>query len=171
MIGLLLFIVSLPYILFQWSFCLLLLIPILLAGLVVVPVGSLFKDWPRWLWLFGNEDEPYYGTWWGKVKWYSRNPVANMRKLFKEPDWVVTFGATDSMDEIAGWQVRWRHSVFADSLRITAGPPDRSKGKRELYFGWKIRSKTPGVGFATSLRMPLKIWLALFAASLGAYWL
>lgn len=166
MLGLLLFLVSLPYIAIQWAICLLLLIPILIAGLIAVPVGALYKEWPRWLWLFGNEDEPRYGKWWDKVKWYGyRNPVANLRKLFKEPKWVCTFGATDSMDAVAGWQIRWRFSVFADSIRITGGKPDKSKGKKELYFGWKLRSKTPGVGFATSIRMPWYYWAAILTAA------
>lgn len=170
MLAVLLFLLSLPYILVQWAIVLLFLLPLLLGTLVFVPIGACFSEWPRWIWIYGNEDEPSTGGWWDKVKWHFRNPVANMRTLFKEPDWVVTWGATDSMDEVAGWQIRWRHSVFADSLRITAGKPDPNKGKQEMYFGWKIKSKTPGVGFAWSLRMPLKVWLTLFATFGAVLW-
>lgn len=170
--GFLLFIVSLPYILLQWLLTLFIIaLPLFFGAIIFVPYASLFEKWPKWLWLFYNDDEPLKGSWWEKVKWYGyRNPLANMRKLFKEPKWVVTWGATDSMDKVAGWQIRWRHSVFADSLRITAGKPDPNKGKQEMYFGWKIKSKTPGVGFAWSLRMPLRVWLTLFATFGAVLW-
>ena len=141
----------LPYALVQWVLSFLLFAVLIIIAIPAVPLGMRYGfDGIFWLW--GNEDEPGKGTWWNQLKWYWRNPVANFRKRVKEPDNVKTYGATDSMDEVPGLQIRYKHSAWLDSFRLSYGKPRKGKGKKDVYVGWKIDSITPGVGFAFTVR-------------------
>jgi len=122
-------------------------------GAVVVLVYLLLGKVPPWIWR-NKETGPYSsfkGRWW----WYAgQNPVAGLRYMISEPPKadLKTYGATDSMDKVTGFQWRYRHSRWMDSLRLSWGKSDPHSGKDELYVGPKIGSETPGVGIALSWR-------------------
>jgi hypothetical protein len=153
----------LPYALVQWASCIVFKVALIVLGLIAVPIALAFKEWPKILWLWGNDEEGC-PDWWlnmekPKVKdifprwwWYViRNPINNFRFLFDEPENVKTYGE-DELESKTGFQWRYRHSTFLDSFRCTWGEPRKSEGKREFYIGWKLGSSVPGLGFAFSFR-------------------
>lgn len=150
----------------EWAASLLLFTVLMIIGILTVPLGIQF-GFDGLFWLWGNEDEPGKGSWWNQFKWYWRNPVANFRRIVSEPGDVTSYGATDSMDAVPGFQWRYRYGGWKDSIRISWGKPRKSKGKKDIYIGWKIGSPTPGVGFGFSLQWWIWLGIVLFLLNLS----
>jgi len=149
------------------------LIPI--GAFVVIPLALLFKVDMKTFPLYGNKEEGYpdwfdryvqnfwykklFPRWW----WYSiRNPLNNMRFLFDD----------DKEFNIEGWQQpsmeahdliiaditsasRWSYrGTFAGYRRVWLNDDGTYS---EIWFGWKVGSTVPGMGFATQVRLKRKI--------------
>ena len=134
------------------------------AGIIAVPLSFVA---PKLFWLYGN-DEPGFrnedfddtkSLLWDRI---ARNPVGNLKylleKIFGDPDefnqWGVAKhekGTPDPME--LGDKIQWRarQSGLLTSARLTWGEPS-NKGKNEVYFGFKLGSSVPGIGFATQVR-------------------
>lgn len=57
-------------------------VPLFLAGLFIVPVLMLLPTWPRWGWIWYNDDDgfgPVQGFWHQYVWFALRNPVDNLK--------------------------------------------------------------------------------------------
>lgn len=140
-------------------------IALLFAGLVAVPLTFIA---PKLFWLYGNDEpgfrnEDFDSIWallWDRI---GRNPIGNlkylMEKIFGDPDeykqWGVERhekGTSDPMEAGDKFQWRARQSGLLTSIRATWGKPDGSKGKNEIYFGFKLGSNVPGIGFTTQVR-------------------
>lgn len=156
---------------FIWTTFIAIKLVLFLVGLVAVPLSLLGdgrKRTPKMFWLWGNDEpgfrnEDFDSVWallWDRV---GRNPVGNskylLEKIFGDPDefnqWGVAKhekGTPDPME--AGDKIQWRarQKGLLTSARITWGKPDNSKGKNEVYFGFKLGSSVPGIGFATQVR-------------------
>jgi len=162
------FIIRIPYSLLQWLLFIVLKLVAVLIGLFAVIVaikvyGYQSRLWPKWLWLWGNDEEELPLWWMNKAKdenwfirryaawwWYAvRNPVNNHRFLFEEPQEYTQYGDKE-VDITPGW--RYRHAGWMDSFRVTWGKLKVGKGLHEFYIGWKIGSSTPGVGFTFQWR-------------------
>jgi len=169
--------------------------------LVGIPIVALFAgldqtEWPRWTWLWQNEEdagEPWWyikrfpdGSPWLRIrlgenmggfdpnylivfarhnKWvrqwkYSafRNPVNNHRFLITEPTEYNSVGHPGAFEaepqtlllgkrrSCSGW--RWS-GFFAGYKRTWLKGPGKYS---EIYFGWKVGSEVPGLGFTVQLR-------------------
>ncbi len=144
----------------------------IILGLFIVPYCIRQNEWPKWAWLWGNDQEGYpdwfvkkaanswYRKYWPKFHWFAiENPFNNLRFLISEPKDVKTYPRTariyaaggDYM-ELGGFRWRYRTGGWMDSLRLTFGPVDPEGKGREIYVGPKIGSTTPGVGIAMSWR-------------------
>jgi len=142
---------------------------------VVIPLALLFNVDMKKLPIYGNQEEGYpawfdryvQNFWYKKVFpqwwWFSiRNPLNNMRFLFDD----------DKPFDKYGWQ---GDSLEAHDL-IAAGVTSASLWRRrgllagwrrvwlnddgtysEIWFGWKVGSVVPGLGFATQLRLKREI--------------
>lgn len=156
----------------QWIVVITLMLPFMILGaFTIVPLALLFKVDMKKLPIWGNKEEGYpewfdryvqdfwykkiFPRWW----WYViRNPLNNMRFLFDD---------SKSFD-IEGWEPQ---SMEAHDL-IIAGVTSASRwsyrgmtaGYRrvwlndidtysEIWFGWKVGSTVPGMGFATQMRL------------------
>ena len=155
----------------QWFILALFTLGGIILGLFIVPYAIRQDEWPKWAWLWGNDEEGYpdwfakkaanswYRKHWPKFHWYAiENPFNNLRYLLDEPANVTTLPKKANWDygmdymELGGFKWRYRYGGWKDSLRLTFGKQD-PKGKRhEIYIGPKIGSKTPGVGIAMSWR-------------------
>lgn len=156
----------------QWTILFVLFgVGILLGFFIVVPIAIRFKEWPKWAWPWGNDQEGYpnwfvqkaakswYRKYWPKFHWYAiENPFNNIRFLIKEPKNVKTFPEKANWDygmdymELDGFKWRYRYGGWKDSLRLTFGKQRKEGKNHEIYIGPKIGSSTPGVGFAASWR-------------------
>ena len=124
-----------------------------LVGIPAVLFSIAGDGWKRtpWLWKpWANaiETPPEYYSRWG-VFWYwaIRNP--GIRKGLKQPE---TFNQVGDIDESKpGFQWRWRNTRWLDSFRVAWGQPDKKKGKKEFYIGWRIGSTGP-FNFTLQLR-------------------
>lgn len=146
-------------------------------GLVLVPVALAFDTWPKLLWLWGNDEEqpPLWfmkkgrpcPTWW----WYAiRNPVNNLRFVFADLAPVMTGNwVQDSMEardlikagRIMAYRWAWR-GPFAGYRRVWLKDAENWSLSRdhpvpthysEIWFGWKVGSTVPGMGFTTQVRL------------------
>jgi hypothetical protein len=141
------------------------------GAVVVIPLALLFKADMKTFPLYGNKEEGYpewfdryvqnfwykklFPRWW----WYSiRNPLNNMRFLFDD----------DKEFKIEGWQeqsmeahnliiagvtsaTRWSYrGGMAGWRRVWLNGDDKYS---EVWFGWKVGSTVPGLGFATQVRL------------------
>ncbi len=147
----------LPYVLIQWSIGFLIYTVILTPlGWIAVPIalvcGADMEALPIW----GNYEgipKSYDTGFWKRNTWYAwRNPCHNSEKLLSQPKKFSNYGATDSMDAIAGFQWRYRHSWLFDALRLSWGEPRPHKGKREFYIGFPIGTNRPYMGFTIQPR-------------------
>jgi len=151
-----------------------------LIGLLTVWIALQFDTWPRVLWLWGN-DEGIPKNWYTREwHWYAiRNPVNNMRYLFKdrdarmrtiysdgkiatgpalmEPTSLKELGVTSAKrwawaGPYAGYRYVWLGPEFVD-----IGDGARYKTYSEIWIGWKIGSGVPGLGFTFQVRFKRKI--------------
>jgi hypothetical protein len=148
-----------------------------IVGLVVVPFG-IALDWPKLLWLWGN-DEDGCPAWWLEVArnkhwlirhfprwwWFAvRNPVNNSRFILDDtgPRHIVTnWRTTEAMEaaELLAVNQRvarrwvWR-GMLAGYRRVWLNGNGRYS---ELWIGWKLGSAVPGLGFAMQLRLKRQI--------------
>lgn len=133
--------------------------------------------WPDLLWLWGNDQEGP-PDWWDNgerkfaaFQWYAtRNPVNNFRYLFKDPvsvnvatNWFHggSSGVVVPMEAAflreAGQAVAWRWlwaGPYAGYRRVWLNGQDRYS---EIWFGWKLGSTVPGLGFTGQVRPKRKI--------------
>lgn len=148
-----------------WPVFIVIKLALILAGSVAVPLTFLA---PKLFWLYGNDEpgfrnEDFDSIW--ALLWdrWVRNPVGNLKylleKMVGDPNefnqWGVPRherGTTDPME--AGDTVKWRirQKGLLTSARVTWGEPNNSKGKNEVYFGFKLGSSVPGIGFTTQVR-------------------
>ena len=152
-------------------------IGLIFLGLVAVPFGIKY-NWPRYLWLWGNDEEGC-PEWWlkqaasgeeGKLAqrfpcwwWYAiRNPVNNHRFIFRdradvkeETNFEGRLEAPDLLE--AGQQMGYRWAwagPFAGYRRVWLAGQDKYS---EIWFGWKVGSEVPGLGFTFQVRLKRKI--------------
>ena len=151
------------------------------VGLVVIPfalvVGS-DKRWerkgsyfPKLFFLWDNKEEGV-PDWWLRVApdknvvarlfprwwWFAmRNPVNGMRYIFedREPTYEGWGGepmeANDLIEANVKKASRWAYNgVFAGYRRVWLNGNNKYS---EFWFGWKVGSKVPGMGFAAQLRL------------------
>ena len=145
-------------------------IALALLGLFVVPIALLFNGWPRLLWLWGNDEEsppqwfyslgrPFPDWWWYAI----RNPVNNTRFIFKdraaryETNWSIR-GPMEAQQLIDAGQVmayRWAsNGPFAGYRRVWLNGQDKYS---EIWFGWKVSSIVPGMGFTMQWRRKVRV--------------
>jgi len=149
------------------------LIPI--GMVVVIPLALLFNVDMKKLPLYGNKEEGYpewfdryvqdfwykklFPRWW----WFSiRNPINNMRFLFDDNKDFDSYGwQGDSMeahDLIAAGVTSaslWRRRGLLAGYRRVWLNDDGTYS--EIWFGWKVGSVVPGLGFATQLRLKREV--------------
>lgn len=149
---------------------------LVLLGLIMVPVALMFNKWPPFAWLWGNDEDGVPDWWLARAKdkhivartfprwwWYAiRNPVNNLRFLFDDvtPDklhirtnWNAEGWAMEApqMQEV-GQHTAWRfvrHGWKAGYRRVWLDRDTYS----EIWFGWKLASPVPGLGFAMQVRL------------------
>ena len=141
----------------------------------------------RTLWIWGNKEEGcpdwwlrrcerlQYGDddkWFEKANkwlqkkfpcwfWFAvRNPVNNLRYVFDDREakidgWEGPMEAQNLIDAGVTAATRWAYSgPFAGYRKVTL----EGDGKySELWFGWKVGSKVPGMGFTTQWRKNVEI--------------
>ena len=155
-------------------------LPLFAINIVLIIVGipivgwyarKPMKDWPRWTWLWQNdEDEGDLGwyvkrfselsPWMRRFRYMAfRNPVNNHRFLFTEPESFNSSGDPLAFDmegfdlvqrgiqSSSGW--RWS-GKFGGYKRTWLNGPDKYS---EFYIGWKVGSAVPGLGFTFQLRL------------------
>lgn len=147
-----------------------------LGAFVVVPLALLFKADMRTLPIYGNKEEGYpkwfdsyvqdfwykkiFPRWW----WFSiRNATNNIRYLFDDTKPFKTIGWQGEVMEAhtliaAGVKSasRWRYrGLMAGYRKVWLNKDGETYG--EMWFGWKVGSKVPGLGFTTQVRLKAKI--------------
>lgn len=157
------------------------LIKIVLAvlGTVVVPLALAFKvdmkTLPIWgnregveAWFFksaANGEEGKIAEWFPRFWWHWwRNPVNNVRYWFEDVetcnvktnwDFSIPMEAQQLIDKNrrmafawrwSGWKVGYRRVWLNDNLHYS-----------EVWFGWKLTSRVPGLGFTSQWRPKRKI--------------
>ena len=148
-----------------------------LLGLFVVPIALKFKHWPKILWLWHNAEGSapawFYRKaldasgpmfWWPDWWWYAiRNPVNNARFIFKdreasiETNWPIA-APMEAQQMIAigqGMAYRWAWSgPFAGYRCVWLNGQDKYS---EIWFGWKVGSTVPGMGFTMQWRRKAQV--------------
>jgi len=142
-----------------------------IIGLIAVPlsmVGDGRKRTPKMFWLWGNDEKGFRNEDFDNIHQLLmdrlfRNPSGNTKYLladwFGDPEVFAQYGVkrhiegeeTDPLELGNGFQWRYRQVGWLNSFRCTWGPP-RDEGKKELYFGFKIGSDVPGLGFTFQIR-------------------
>ena len=163
----------------SWIPVILLHIPLLLLGLIMVPIG-LFYSWPKLCWLWYNDEEGCPDWWFDTAKmkggfigmfprfwWYAvRNPVNNFRFIFKDRkanisgNWTEgRMEAQDLIDRRMKVAYQWKWSgPFAGYRRVWLRYYGMSAVTySEFWIGWKIGSTVPGMGFTLQYRRNRKI--------------
>ena len=160
----------------SWIPVLLVVLTGLLLGLILVPIALQFKEWPKVLWLWGNdEDDPrvdkrmdwyraraaskwwmrYWPNWW----WYCiRNPFNNFRFLFDDTKPFTRLGSYTgkylngpSLREIGRYKgFRWNFRGWMASYEYVRVLD--SGHTREFWIGWKVGATVPGLGFSTQFK-------------------
>lgn len=145
------------------------------VGLVTCLLGAMPREWPRLLWLWGDDEYHAHRAWWHarnfpkspywkRYWWHAiRNPIANVKYLINEPGGTAQKGTAvpeleaqplQQANRKRGW--RYRSAGVLSSIKAIWL---RSDSYIELYFGFKIGSPVPGVGFTTQLRKDKMRWL------------
>ena len=89
---------------------------------------------------------------WQSFHWLAiRNPVLGLDKYLPPAPEVKQYGSIDEMEP--GFQWRYRHTTWRDSLRLAWGEPRPSKGKREIYVGYKIGPDVDNTSFTMQFRV------------------
>lgn len=171
---------KLAYIL-SWVLPALIKLALWFVGLVVIPLALPFGSQSKWrtkghyfpklFFLWDNKEEGC-PQWWliqaesgeeGKFakkfpKWWwfaMRNPVNGMRYIFKDREakvagWEGPMEAQNLIDAGVTVATRWLYSgAFAGYRRVWL-TKDGKYG--EFWFGWKVGSDVPGLGFTAQLR-------------------
>ena len=155
----------------SWIIPLLAKLGFAILGLVAVPIalkayGSNSGNWPKFFWIWANREHPVPPGWhgdsfWTDFTWFAiRNPVNNSRFIFDEPpaDKLLAYGwpsdqmeATDLIRLQATKAQRWvTYKWMAGYRRVWLG----KEGKySEIWFGWKLGSPVPGLGFTVQIRI------------------
>lgn len=160
-------------------------ITLALLGLFVIPIALSINrtstQWPKLFWIWGNQEnvpgwwqlssmkhwytEKFPNFWWYAV----RNPVNNAQFIFDDPELYATetnWSMTEKMEaaEMVEANQRmasiWRWSgPFAGYRRVwIVGETFDDFGKySEIWFGWKVGSTVPGMGFTMQVRLNRKI--------------
>jgi len=158
-------------------------ITLALLGLFVIPIALLFDkestNWPKLFWLWGNQENvptwwfnyvlnaPFYKAvfyrWW----WYAiRNPVNNAQFIFDDPgevnvktNWSIAKGMEAPQmikaDQRMAYMWRWS-GPFASYRRVWLNG-FQMDSYSEIWFGWKVGSTVPGMGFTMQVRLNRKI--------------
>jgi hypothetical protein len=137
-----------------WCLMWVLLLPMWVLGLVLTPIGIIFAqksvsrgtlDPPRWLWLWGNDQEGYDPRWYqiyraGWPRWFRmwewaalRNSVNNIRYV----PWLHPDPATAEVD---------MHFSSSGCILYTTGPFARlivTFEGGDLLVGWKMPPMAP----------------------------
>ena len=159
---------------------------LVLLGLLVVPfvigIGAANKElWPDIFWLWGNKQEDPPQWWLNKAKWLPtfrwyaiRNPANNMRYIFDdreanvEGNWITDPMEAKQLIE-AGQQMAYRWSyngpfagyrrvwITARKFLIFGHGEEVNYQYSEIWFGWKVGSKVPGLGFTSQVRLKREI--------------
>lgn len=165
-----------------------LFIPIyVLLFLIGLPVTYLMvkrdhqsSHWPKWAWLWGNDEEGY-PVWAAQRNiepwhWYAiRNPVNNLRYVFKdrEANWSGNWTSevmearellennTDKAYRwawnglFAGFRIVWLNGYWEQMINgeLDCG----ADSYNEFWIGWKVGSTVPGMGFTLQLRLKREI--------------
>ena len=155
----------------QWIVIMITMLPFMALGaLVVIPLALLFRVDMKKLPLWGNAEEGYpewfdryvqdfwykkiFPRWW----WYTiRNPLNNLRFLFDDSKAFSIDGwqpqSMEAHDLIAAGVTsasRWSYrGIMAGYRRVWLNDDDKYS---EIWFGWKVGSIVPGLGFATQWR-------------------
>lgn len=144
----------------SWIPFLLIKLVLALLGLVVVPIALWRKADMTKLPVWGNR-EGVLSFWKGSDFWWYaiRNPVNNLRFCFQDPEefYSETNWSMDSMEAAemqeagqamayywrwSGWKSCYRRVWLNDNLHYS-----------EIWFGWKIGSSVPGLGFTSQVRL------------------
>jgi len=154
-------ILRLPYAVVQWVTSAALYFALVLIGLPAVALGLVADGkyrtptmWHLWgesenipLWWISEKGDTRWSRWW----WMAiRNPVQGLDKYLPRVDHVNQYGMID--ESRAGFQIRYRHTKWRDSLRIAWGKPRSKKGKREFYIGYKIGPDVDNTSFTIQFR-------------------
>jgi hypothetical protein len=144
---------------------------VFLGAFLVVPLALLFKADMKKLPIWGNREEGYpdwfdryvQAYWYKKIfpRWWwfcIRNSTNNFRYLFDDTKPFKTIGWQDDVMEAhtliaAGVKSasRWRYrGLLAGYRKVWLNDDGETYG--ELWVGWKVGSKVPGLGFTTQLR-------------------
>jgi len=145
-------------------------------GLVIVPFALLFNANMKTFPIYGNREEGYpdwfddyaqkywYKKLWPRWWWFTiRNSVNNLRYLFDDSKPFKTIGWQDEVMEAhtliaAGVKSasRWRYrGLMAGYRKVWLNKDGETYG--EMWFGWKVGSRVPGLGFTTQLRLKADI--------------
>ncbi len=160
----------------QWIVVGTLMIPFMILGAFpIIPLALLFKVDMKKLPIWGNKEEGYPAWfdiyvqefWFKKIfpRWWwfvVRNPLNNMRFLFNDDESFEIEGwqensmeAHDLLEAGLAYASRWSYrGAFAGYRRVWI---NSSSKYSEIWFGWKVGSIVPGMGFATQVRLKRKI--------------
>ncbi len=146
---------------------------LLLIGIPLIAVLAIWpmSKWPRWTWIWQNEEDQGEPGWYAKrfpelSPWFRRwrytafrNPVNNHRYLFTEPESYKTSGDPEAFNmdgkDLERLGIRsssgWRWSGFFAGYKRTW--LNKTPGKySEFYVCWKVGSPVPGLGFTLQNR-------------------
>jgi len=167
----------------SWIPVILLKIFLILLGLIAVPFALIgrtqkhFKHHGRYFakmwWLWDNKEEGC-PEWWLKIApdknfiakafprwwWFAiRNPVNGFRYIFedRDPKYITNWNmdrpmeAMELIESAQNMAYRWAYNgAFAGYRRVWLTKPGKYS---EVWFGWKIGSTVPGMGFTSQIRL------------------
>jgi len=146
-------------------------------GLVMVPFALSRDSWPKYLWLWCNDEEGC-PDWWLNVAdgkggfigkfprfwWYAvRNPVNNFRFIFKDrtaeldTNWFdpKPMEAANLLEAGQAMAYRWAYAgPFAGYRQVWLNSSDKYS---EFWIGWKVSSIVSGLGFTFQYRRKRQI--------------
>lgn len=130
-------------------------------------------------WWVNNSQNKWYTRYWHRWWWYAiRNPVNNAQFIFEDPgnvhvatNWFVDYGmeAPNLIKTGQRMAYMWRWSgPFASYRRVWLTDAEMqgtvninrklvATKYSEIWFGWKVGSTVPGMGFTMQVRLNRKI--------------
>jgi len=143
-----------------------------IVGPIVIPFGLLWSQgdydrWPKILYPWGNDEDQFGPAWWAikhpkwpnwflRYTWLLRNPVNNHRYLFKDRKPKIETNAPAGLEAEqliaqglrSGYRWAWS-GPFAGYRKVWL---ETDGTYSERWYGWKVGSSVPGMGFTVQRR-------------------
>lgn len=152
----------------------LVILGLVVVALAIVAYGHDSDDWPKFLGPWANRENASAPQWFAGKRpsfrkswvWFAiRNPANGMRYWFKDrtdlhtdTNWPGDGTPMEARQMLArrvrvAWRWRWS-GPFAGYRRVWINDNGHYS---EIWFGWKIGSGVPGLGFTSQVRLKRKI--------------